>query len=841
MKHPACLLPGALALAAAAFAAAPSASDPSKSGKPAPLGGKRIDFTRDVRPILAGKCYRCHGPDDKARKARLRLDTRAGATRPARGGAAALAPGDPAKSELIARVTSEDDTLAMPPAKAGKRLTPAEVATLRAWIAQGANYAAHWSYVKPVRPAVPDVRDPKWTANPIDRFTLARMGREGLAPTPRADKAAIVRRLALDLLGLPPPLELADDFLNDPSPAAYEKLVDRLMASPAFGERWAAPWLDLARYADSQGYANDPDRTIWPWRDRVIDALNANLPYDQFTIEQIAGDLLPRPTTEQLVATGFHRNTLTNTEGGTSAEEFRTAAVVDRVNTTMQVWMGTTMACAQCHNHKYDPFSQKEYYRLYAIFNNTQDRNSGDDFPTLTVALPGREAELAELTPKLAEARKRLDAETRKVDAALAAWEKTVDRATLPKPVATILAIPQAKRNAGQKQALLAHHRSTHPTWKILDADVRKRDARRKAISTTTPIMREGPARVTNIHIRGNFLDKGERVSPGLPAALHPAKGKGPLDRLKLARWLTDEDNPLTARVAANRLWEELFGVGLVQTSEEFGLQGELPSHPDLLDFLATEYVRSGWDTKRLLRLIVTSGTYRQDSATTPALDRKDPFNRLLARGPRLRLTAEAIRDQALYLGGLLSPKMHGPPVQPPRPSFGLAAAFGSSTDWSDSRGDDRWRRALYTRWRRNAPYPSATTFDAPERTVCNVRRVRTNTPLQALVTLNDPVFVEAAQGLARRIASHEGDARKRVVYAFRLCLTRQPREPEVKRLVALYETARKQLALTPAKAADLATNPLGPLPAGMNAAELAAWTVVGNVLLNLDETLARR
>jgi hypothetical protein len=506
----------------------------------------------------------------------------------------------------------------------------------------------------------------------------------------------------------------------------------------------------------------------------------------------------------------------------------------------MQVWMGTTIGCAQCHNHKYDPFSQKEYYQLYAILNNTEDRNSGDDFPTLTIAVAGHESELAAIDAKLPEARKRRDAEQVKIDAGLAAWEKTVDRKTLPKAIADILAVEGAKRKPAQKQNLLAHYRSLTPAWKTLDSEVRQIEARRKAITTTTPILREGKPRETHVLIRGNFLVKGERVTAGLPAALHSATEAGPLNRLKLARWLVDANNPLTARVAVNRLWEELFGIGLVETSEEFGLQGELPSHPELLDWLAVEYMR-GWDTKRLLRLIVTSSTYRQSSAVSEALHKRDPFNRLLARGPRLRLSAEAIRDQALYLGGLLSPKMYGPPVQPPRPSFGLAAAFGSSTDWSPSQGEDRWRRALYTRWRRNAPYPSATTFDAPERTVCNIRRVRTNTPLQALVTLNDPVYVEAAQGLARRIARQSGSVRERVVHAFRLCLTRSPRDPEALRLIELYERARKQLAATPAKALDLATNPLGALPPGMDPADLAAWTVVGNVLLNLDETLARR
>jgi mono/diheme cytochrome c family protein len=833
MKFPACAL-AVLLLSTGAFAAAP------------PGAARPVDFTRDVRPILAGKCFQCHGPDEKARKARLRLDTRQGATKKSRSGAIPIVPGDPGKSELIARVTDPTSSI-MPPPRLGKPLSAAEVRTLKTWIAQGAKYATHWAYVKPVRPALPAVRHAAWASNPIDRLVLARLDREGLAPTPAAERAALLRRVALDLTGLPPTVEMAGDFLRDTRPGAYERAVDRLLASPAFGERWAVPWLDLARYADSQGYANDPDRTIWRWRDWVITALNANLPYDQFTTLQLAGDLLPGATTEQRIATGFHRNTLTNTEGGTSPEEFRSAAVVDRVNTTFQVWMGTTIGCAQCHNHKYDPFSQKEYYQLYAIFNNTEDRNAGDDFPTLRVAAFGRDREFAELTAKLDPVRKKLAAEQALMDAGLAAWEKTTDRTKLPKDVATILPVPKAKRQPGQTQRLLAYHRSLSADWRALDAEVRALDARFRLAGTTVPILREGKPRATHVHIRGNFLDKGVAVQPGLPAALRPAPvadapgSPKTLNRLTLARWLMDEDNPLTARVAVNRFWEELFGTGLVQTSEEFGTQGELPSHPELLDWLAVEFRESGWDVKRLLRLIVTSATYRQDSRVSAALGQRDPFNRLLARGPRLRLSAEAIRDQALFAAGLLSPKMFGPPVQPPRPMFGLAAAFGSSTDWQPSQGEDRRRRALYTRWRRNAPYPSATTFDAPERTVCNVRRVRTNTPLQALVTLNDPVFVEAAQGLARRVLAQPGSTRDRVNYAFRLCLTRDPREAELAKLEGLFEKAKKQLAATPANALDLATKPLGPLPQGMNPADAAAWTIDANVLLTLDETLARR
>jgi hypothetical protein len=825
------------ALALAGVAAAP----PAGPRKHTPAA-KKVDFIRDVRPILAGKCFRCHGPDDKARKARLRLDVRADATKALRSGSVPVVPHQPAKSELLARVTSDDETLVMPPARLGKRLSRQEIATLRRWIEQGAEYATHWSYRKPVRPPLPAVRDRRWPRNGIDRFILARLEKEGLRPTAGAGRHAILRRLSLDLTGLPPTLEESRNFVQDRHPDAYERLVDRLLSSPAYGERWASVWLDLARYADSQGFANDPNRTIWSYRDWVVRAFNANLPYDAFTVEQLAGDLLPRPTRSQLVATGFHRNTLTNTEGGTNPEEFRSAAIVDRVNTTLQVWMGTTIACAQCHNHKYDPLSQKEYYQLYAIFNNTEDSNAGNDVPTLTLPVPGQDEAFAALTARTAEANKKLDAETRRVDAGRAAWEKGAVHATLPRDIAAILAVPAGKRNGAQQQKLIAYHRSLSKTWAALDKEARDLAARLRAVSTTTPILKEGRPRPTHVHIRGDFQSKGEAVRPGLPAAFPAPPAGAPLNRLTLARWLVAPDNPLTARVAVNRLWEELFGIGIVQTSEEFGTQGELPSQPELLDWLATEYVRLGWDTKKMIRLIVTSATYRQGAGVTKALHERDPFNRLLARGPRVRLSAEGVRDQALFAGGLLSRTMYGPPVQPPQPRSGLSAAFGSSTDWQPSPGAERHRRALYTRWRRNSPYPSLTTFDAPERTTCNVRRLRTNTPLQALVTLNDPVFVEAAQGLARRIVAAGGaSTRSRVDYGFRLCLTRPPTEREAHRLAGLFAGARRRLAAAPAKAAALATRPLGPAPAGANVVDLAAWTVVANVLLNLDEMIAKR
>ncbi len=807
-----------------------------------------VDFTRDVRPILTGKCFQCHGPDDKVRKAGLRLDTRDGAIKKLDDGWAAIVPGDATRSELLWRVFSDNPAQVMPPAKVGKPISPEEFGILKRWIEQGAPYPAHWAYLKPVRPPLPEVRSPKSAIrNEIDRFILARLEKEGLQPQPPADKHALLRRLSIDLTGLPPTIAEADEFLKDTSTDAYEKLVDRLLAKKSFGERWAAGWLDLARYADSQGFANDPDRTIWRYRDWVIDALNDNLPFDRFTIEQLAGDLLPNATTSQQIATGFHRNTLTNTEGGTNPEEFRSAAIVDRVNTTFQVWMGTTIACAQCHNHKYDPFSQKEFFQAYAVFNNCEDANAGNDAPTITVVASGQEAAYEEATKKLADVRKPYDELTKSLDANQAAWEKSVDAKKLPKELADILQTAASARKAPQKTKLADYYRGLDPKWKGLDAEVKALDAKIKAISVQTPVLKEGKPRETFIQIRGNFLDKGEKVTAGLPASL-PGPTGGTVDRLALARWLVSPDNPLTARVAVSRLWEELFGVGIVETSEDFGTQGELPSHPDLLDWLATEYVRIGWDTKQMIKLMVTSATYRQSSQMSnpqseirnPKLE--DPFNRLLSRGPRVRLSAETVRDQALFVSGLLSAKMHGPPVQPPRPNFGLNAAFGSSTDWQASSGEDKNRRALYTRWRRNAPYPSMTTFDAPERTTCNVRRLRTNTPLQALVTLNDPVYVEAAQALARRIVKEGGDSlAAQVIFAFRLVLTRPPTDVESKRLVELVEHAREKYGQNPTQATALASKPLGPIPEGMNAVNLAAWTVLGNVLLNLDETLAKR
>jgi mono/diheme cytochrome c family protein len=814
-----------------------------RAGPAAPSG--KVQYARDIQPILSANCFTCHGPDQKTRKAGLRLDLAEEATKVLRSGSRAVVPGDIKKSQLIVRIFATGKER-MPPAKSHKALKDAEKKLLRRWIEEGAEQERHWAFVAPKRPPFPATKNKTWARYGVDHFVLARLEAEGLSPSPEADRYTLARRVALDLTGLPPTLEAVDRFVHDKSPNAYEKYVDQVLQSPAYGERWAQVWLDLARYADSNGYATDNPRTIWKYRDWVIDALNRNLPFDRFTVEQLAGDLLPGATQEQVLATAFHRNTLTNDEGGTSDEEFRNVAVVDRVNTTLQVWMGLTMGCAQCHDHKYDPISQEEYFRTFAIFNQTEDADRSDNAPLLTIISPREQAKKVRLEKAVAALEAKLNVPSAELDKAQQRWEKETKTDKLPPRIKAILAVERGKRKANQKAELEKYFRSiAAETKSIRDevASVRKQLAGVQMV--TTPIMKElpeGKKRTTKIHIRGNFLNLGKEVAPGIPAVF-PRLPKGqPANRLTLARWLVDPTNPLTARVAVNRYWEQLFGVGLVETPEDWGIRGKLPNHPQLLDWLATEFVEQKWDVKKFLRMLVTSATYRQSSRVTGELLERDPDNRLFAHGPRFRSSAEVIRDQALFVSGLLSAKKYGPPVRPPQPKLGLTAAFGGGTDWTPSTGEDRYRRALYTQWRRTTPYPSMITFDAPSRNVCTVTRPRTNTPLQALVTLNDPVYVEAAQALARRIVKEGGTSvEARAQYGFRLCLARPPRESELKRLVELVQKVQKDYAADPKEAQQMATDPLGPLPAGMNAPELAAWTVVSNVLLNLDEMFAKR
>lgn len=829
---------------------------------------EKVQYARDILPILSTHCFTCHGPDAKLQKAGLRLDLFETATKKLKSGSHAVVPGKVKESELIARIFTDDASERMPPKSTMKTLKDSEKALLKRWIEEGAEYQRHWAFVVPKRPDLPPLPGgggggegtalKGWPRNRIDQFLMARMLKEGLKPSPEADRYTLARRLAIDLTGLPPPIAMVDAFVNDKSADAYEKYVDRLMALPAYGERWAHVWLDLARYADSNGFATDNARTIWKYRDWVIDSINKNMSFDQFTIEQIAGDMLPGAKQEQILATAFHRNTLTNDEGGTSDEEFRVAAVVDRVNTTLQVWMGITAACAQCHDHKYDAISQEEYFRLFAIFNQTEDADKGDNSPNLVVSTADEQKKKTELDAVIARLDKELLAANANADEVQVKWEqdkKATDKA--PAPIKKILAIDAKKRNDAQKKDVTRYFRGTLPEFKKVADELAMSKKQYDAVKgVPTPIMKELPTkqqRVTKIHIRGNFLDQGAEVKPGVPKLLHQLPKDQPANRLTLANWLVSPENPLTARVAVNRFWEQIFGLPLMESPDDYGVRGKFPTHPELLDWLAVEFVSPrptagegsgvrGWDVNQLLKLMVTSAAYRQVSTVTPALIERDPENRYLARGPRYRASAEVIRDQALHVAGLLSPKLHGPPVRPPRPKLGLTAAFGGSTDWDASSGEDKYRRALYTQWRRTTPYPSMSTFDAPNRTVCTITRPRTNTPLQALVTLNDPVYVEAAQALGRRMVKDGGATLEaKLEFGFRLCLARPPREVELKRLVELHGKAQQEYARNPKAALQMATDPLGPLPKDMEAPEMAAWTVVGNVLLNLDEMFAKR
>ena len=945
-------------------------------------------FNRDIRPILAKNCFACHGLDDDAREADLRLDDRAIAI-----AAEAITPGEPDESELITRIESDDPDTKMPPPDSGHQLTAKEIKLLRQWITQGAKYQKHWSFVPPVKATPPASREGEST-HPIDRFVSDRLRSAGLSPSPEEDRLRLLRRLSLDLTGLPPSVEAADAFVADQSANAYEKVVDRLLQSEAFGEHWARMWLDLARYADTKGYEKDRPRTIWRYRDWVIDALNRDMPYDQFTIEQLAGDLLPEATNDQILATAFHRNTMENDEGGTDDEEFRVAAVKDRVDTTIQVWMGLTMGCAKCHSHKYDPISQEEYYQFYAFFNQTEDadrehpklptptpqqrqriaalesevqsleqranQNSkayaqawekwqeqfvaqplwsplrkskfeskqgvtlnqdkrgifvveGElpekDTWTLTVDLPTDQAvtairidtqpkaaggkwkdknvALRELSVELIEPEREpvpLKLVRPRADFSQRGWEVT--RAIDGKPDAGWAFSPKAadphcavfdlaepiQPKAGRQLRLTFEQeygqglilktfrlscssypchwltaelepmapleglfrRQIYPETKTLFEQL---DAKRNALQgvqrevPSTPIMRElaaSKARATRIHLRGNFLDQGELVTAGVPDSFGQLASDSPRNRLGVAHWLMDVENPLTARVAVNRVWAQLFGIGLVETEEDFGTQGTLPSHPELLDWLAVDFCENGWSLKKLLKTIVMSHTYRQSSVTTKKHLELDRRNRLLSRGPRFRLSAEMVRDQALAASGLLTRQLGGPSVMPPQPS-GIWKSTYSGEKWKNATGPNRYRRAIYTYKKRTSPYPAMITFDSGSGEVCQVRRVRTNTPLQALVTLNDTAFVEAAGALASRMAESADTTRDQIARGFRMVLIRRPEPAELDRLVALYDALNDDLAEGNALLKS----------AGLTKGD-PRLVAVANVLLNLDETLMK-
>ena len=798
-----------------------------------------INFSRQIRPILSENCIACHGPDEKARKGKLRLDDEQDAKRDRKGDFVIL-PGKPEQSDLIKRIESTDPDDVMPPPKQHKTIPAAQVALLKEWIRQGAPWGRHWSYEPVARPSVPKNGE----TNPVDAFLAERQKKEGLTWSPEAPKAILIRRLALDITGLPPtPAEV-----SQLSGAKHEDVVAHFLAKPAYGEHWARQWLDLARYADSAGYPSDPGRIIWAYRDWVIKALNQNQPYDQFVIEQLAGDLLAKPTEDQIIATAFHRNTMTQNEGGTSDEEFRNAAVIDRVNTTYAVFMGTTMACAQCHTHKYDPITITEYFRSYAFLNQSADSDKRDESPLHEIYPPGVKAQRDQWMKEsvAAEAVFKLVKPDSDWLAGLDEWLAKKPNLT-DKALKTALDVPKEKRTKAQHKLLSDHY--VRNVSAATQAERALADGLKKKIAdtapVTVPIMQDltgDKRRKTFIQLRGNWQALGEQVDEGVPNHLARWDDSLPKNRLGLARWIVSRDNPLTARVTMNRLWETVFGVGIVRSSEEFGSQGDLPVHPELLDWLAAEFVERGWDTKKMLSLLLNSRAYRQSSASSAKLNEQDPDNRFVARGPRFRPSGEMLRDQALAVSGLLSPKMYGAPVRPIRPNMGLSIAFGGSGDWMTSTGEDRHRRSLYTDTRRSTPYPSFATFDAPNRETCVVRRGRSNTPLQAFVTLNDPVFVETSQALARRLLKEGGATdESRLSLAYSLCLAREPDAKELATLKTLLAKSVAQYQADAALALKMATDPLGPADKGADLPTLAAWTAVSSVIMNLDEFLMRR
>ena len=794
-----------------------------------PSAGTDIEFARDIRPILSEKCFSCHGPDEATRSSGLRLDQYAGAVEE-RGGKRAIAPGAPEASELIARVKTGDPARRMP--LGGDPLEAEQVELLQEWILAGAKYEVHWAYVRPRRPQPPAVSDAGWVRNPIDRFILSELDAAGLEPSATAQPAVLMRRLYLDLTGIPPTPEQIAEFVERPTNEAYHAKVEELLGSPQYGEHWGRHWLDLARYADSNGYQHDDPRQIWPYRDWVVRAFNDDMPFDQFTVEQLAGDLLEEPTLDQLIATGFHRNTPMNGSGGSKVDEVRNAMLVDRVNTTATVWLGATLGCAQCHTHKYDPLTIKEYYSVYAYFDRGVDEAVLHGGGNTRKYYVGAQIELPVSTRR----RSRYSAVKAQHDyvsmvinqaefealADLPKWtEQHKGSRDLDPNAVRALAKPTGERTEADNNAIRDAFLKTRPEIVGPRKELEKLARQVKDLApATTLIMADKPGPSQSYLLeRGQIGALGKEVEPGTPAVLHALDPSLPLNRLGLATWITSPENPLTARVTVNRLWAEVFGRGIVASAEDFGQQGDAPTHPNLLDWLAVEFVEGGWSVKNVVRWIVTSATYRQTSRRSAELLERDPDNTLLASGPRFRLPAEAIRDALMAAGGLLSLKMGGPPVHPPQPD-GLWREISTATDpdYPTSTGEDRHRRGIYTFLRRGAPYPSFTTFDASRRQDCVAMRARTNSPLQALTLLNDPVYVDAADALAKLVMDLSAESDKdRLVYAFRRAVTRAPSAVELAELSRLLEEFR---------------NTSG------NASE--AWAALARVVLNLDEAITK-
>lgn len=845
------------------------------SAQPHGLLAQGPDYNREVQPILATHCFACHGPDGESREADLRLDEIPALLAAANG---TIVPGESGQSELVRRLLSSDADELMPPPAHKRPLTPEQIATLRDWIDAGARTAPHWAFVAPVRPAVPETSRPEWVRNPIDAFVLRRLNEEGLTPSPPADKATLLRRLSLDLIGLPPTPEELAAFLKDTDPKAYERQVERLLASPHYGERMALPWLEAARYADSNGFQQDGDTHQYVWRDWVVNALNANMPFDQFTIEQVAGDLLPTPTHEQQIATGFNRCHLLNGEGGAIPEEQRNVIVFDRVDVTATNWLGLTLACAQCHDHKYDPLTMRDYYSFFAFFNNVPESGvppGGGQYriadPFIYSGSPEQRAHLAELENRARRLRQEYERLEPAVETALhyACWLSTAESAELPLPPAGeetpaaeqnaagaanpfpaeiigLARIPAEQRNEEQKVRLRRHfldHAAPEPLLTVrreLIAADQARDQFREALAKVM-VMSDARPRETRVLQRGNYEMPAEPVTANTPAVLPALPADYPRNRLGLARWLVAAENPLVARVQVNRFWQHYWGQGLVKTPENFGLQSEPPRHPELLDWLAVEFRESGWDMKHIHRLIITSSTYRQGSQVTAQLLERDPANELFARGARFRLSSLLLRDLALAASGKLNRQFGGKPVYPYQPADiwdSLAITKERDFSYPLSGGDDLYRRSLYTFWRRTVG--PGNMFDAGSRQACKVRVTITNTPLHALTTLNDETWVEAARLLATAVEAEADTDAERISSAFLRVCSRPPVASELAVLQRQLVKGRELFAAAPERAREFCEIGASELPTDANRVELAALANVCLTMFNLDEALTR-
>lgn len=807
---------------------------------------KLVEFNRDIRPILANNCFVCHGPDNNLRKAKLRLDVATGASK-IRGGTSVIAPRKPSESALYNRITSDDPTTHMPPPDSKKALTKAQIEMIRRWIEQDGKYQEHWSLLPIARPELPNVAKSDWTRNPIDRFTLARLEEEKLSPSPQADRRTLLRRLWFDLIGLPPTPADVDAFEKDASEQVYEKVVERLLSSPHFGERMAIHWLDLVRFADSAGYHSDNHRDLWLYRDWVIDAFNKNMPFDRFTIEQLAGDLLPNAGWPEKIASGYNRLLQTTEEGGAQAKEYQAKYYADRVRNASTVWLGMTLGCTECHDHKYDPFRTKEFYQFQAFFADLQEVSVGRQAQTL-VPSPLQAIKLKSLEEQITPFQKAMTAATPELEQAQAKWEELSRQAKfkgLPNEIAAILEVEAGKRSEKQRQALAKHFRDVTPLLADprdqLKTLTKEKEEFTKAIPTTL-ISISGPPRSVKVLPRGNWLDdSGEVVQPETPAALPRLKAdKQRATRLDLANWIMSPDNPLTARVFVNRLWSLYFGQGIVKTQDDFGAQGAWPTHPELLDWLASEFRESGWNVKHIIKLMVKSNTYRQSSKVSEAIRQRDPYNQLLARQARFRLDAELVRDNALAVSGLLAHKIGGPSVKPYQPAGYWAYLNFPTREWHKDAGENLHRRGLYTYWQRTFLHPSLLAFDASTREECTVERPRSNTPQQALVLLNDPTYVEAARAFAEKIIRSAKDPKGRIDFAFREALTRHADAEEITLLISLAEKHSTHYQ-NDVKAAEAYLG-VGDrrMPADIAGPELAAWTNVARVILNLHETITR-